>query len=330
MVPSRPLLNACRAAKLPLASLQFQPIQLLHTTRGVWVHPTPLDKAEAVAPHPHPASKEPEAHSTHIGTHPKLSGDPNSPWRELEKKSDDKETQQRRDYVLRHPVYLPEELQVDQTHRELQTVRDRLAYTLVQVMRRGFDTATKYSDVGDMTEKQWLNRIVFLETVAGVPGMVAAMQRHLRSLRLLRRDNGWVHTLLEEAENERMHLLTFMKMKQPSIPFRAMVLLTQGVFFNLFFASYMLSPRTCHRFVGYLEEEAVHTYTSCLRDMESPESSIYHWRNKPAPDIAKEYWKLDDNATMVDVIKVVRADEAEHRDVNHTLASIKPDDPNPF
>ena len=28
--------------------------------------------------------------------------------------------------------------------------------------------------------------------------------RHMRSLRSMRRDNGWIHTLLEEAENERM------------------------------------------------------------------------------------------------------------------------------
>lgn len=61
-----------------------------------------------------------------------------------------------------------------------------------------------------MTEKKWLNRVVFLETVAGVPGFVAAMHRHLRSLRGLKRNQGWIHTLLEEAENERMHLLTFL------------------------------------------------------------------------------------------------------------------------
>ena len=39
-------------------------------------------------------------------------------------------------------------------------------------------------------------RICFLETVAGVPGMVAAMTRHLHSLRRLKRDFGWIHTLL--------------------------------------------------------------------------------------------------------------------------------------
>ena len=39
-------------------------------------------------------------------------------------------------------------------------------------------------------------RIIFLETVAAVPGMIAAMTRHLRSLRHMQRDYGWIHTLL--------------------------------------------------------------------------------------------------------------------------------------
>jgi hypothetical protein len=64
----------------------------------------------------------------------------------------------------------------------------------------GFDWFTNYTDrVGVMTEQQWLNRIVFLETVAGVPGFVGGMARHMRSLRFMRRDNGWIRTLLEEG-----------------------------------------------------------------------------------------------------------------------------------
>jgi hypothetical protein len=57
--------------------------------------------------------------------------------------------------------------------------------------------------------------------------MVAGMLRHMRSLRSMRRDHGWIHTLLEEAENERMHLLTFLQLRQPGPLFRAMVLLAQ-------------------------------------------------------------------------------------------------------
>ena len=32
----------------------------------------------------------------------------------------------------------------------------------------------------------------------------------------------------------------------------------------MFWITYILSPRFCHRFVGYLEEEAVKTYTHCI------------------------------------------------------------------
>lgn len=48
----------------------------------------------------------------------------------------------------------------------------------------------------------------------------------------LRRDYGWIHTLLSEAENERMHLLTFLELRQPGWFFRQCVLLGQGVFFK--------------------------------------------------------------------------------------------------
>jgi len=55
-----------------------------------------------------------------------------------------------------------------------------------------------------MTKDQWMARILFLESIAGVPGMCAAVIRHLRSLRLMKRDGGWISTLLQEAENERV------------------------------------------------------------------------------------------------------------------------------
>lgn len=69
--------------------------------------------------------------------------------------------------------------------------------------------------------------MIFLETVAGVPGMVGGMLRHMRSLRSMKRDHGWIHTLLEEAENERMHLLTLLQIREPGILFRLMVIIAQ-------------------------------------------------------------------------------------------------------
>lgn len=174
----------------------------------------------------------------------------------------------------------------------------------------------------------WLNRIIFLETIAGVPGMVAATCRHLQSLRLMKRDKGWIHTLLEDAENERMHLLTFMELAKPGPIARTFALLAQGVFYNFFFLFYLFSPRVAHRFVGVLEEEAVITYSNILEDLK--EGRLPEWQNVPAPEIAKQYWQLQDNAMLVDVIRAVRADEATHRHINHTFASLESDDPNPF
>lgn len=116
-----------------------------------------------------------------------------------------------------------------------------------------------------MTPAQWMVRIVFLETIAGIPGLVAAACRHLGSLRLMRRDKGWIHTLLEDSENERMHLLTAMQYVGSVGPFmRLMIVAAQGVYWNMFFAAYLVAPKAAHRFVGFLEEEAVITYSTCL------------------------------------------------------------------
>lgn len=174
----------------------------------------------------------------------------------------------------------------------------------------------------------WLNRIIFLETIAGVPGMVAATCRHLQSLRLMKRDKGWIHTMLEDAENERMHLLTFMELAKPGWIARTFALLAQGVFYNFFFVFYLMAPRVAHRFVGVLEEEAVLTYSFILDDLK--EGRLPEWENVAAPEIAKQYWQLGDDAMLVDVIRAVRADEATHRHINHTFASLEPTDPNPF
>jgi threonyl-tRNA synthetase len=112
-----------------------------------------------------------------------------------------------------------------------------------------------------MDERKWLDRLVFLETVAGIPGMVGGMHRHMRSLRTLEEDRGWIHHLLQEAENERMHLFFFLTLRNPGMLFRAAICTTQTLAFLAIFTTYAISPTLCHRAVGYLEEEAVHTYT---------------------------------------------------------------------
>ena len=167
-------------------------------------------------------------------------------------------------YRMAHPVYSQAEAeQVKYTHKTPEGIRDRVALALISCTRAGFDLVSRY-DPEKLDERDWLNRMIFLETVAGVPGMIGGMQRHLRSLRTLERDHGWIHHLLQEAENERMHLFFFLKLRNPGILYRLIIAIGQGVFFNAYFFMYMLSPSSCHRYVGYLEEEAVHTYTVLL------------------------------------------------------------------
>jgi len=241
---------------------------------------------------------------------------------------DNQENGQVSNYLLPHPIWSQKEQQsVQIAHVPPKSFVDKYAYVSVWLLRLGFDIFSGYY-FGNMTETKWIRRIIFLETLAGVPGMMAAMARHLQSLRTMNRDRGWIHTLLEEAENERMHLLVALELRQPGILLRYMVLIAQGVFVNLFFVSYLISPHYCHRFVGYLEEEAVITYTKILKEIE--EGSIKHWQTQEAPQIAKKYWRLPENATMKDVILVIRADEAHHRTVNHRLSDLRPDDENPY
>jgi ubiquinol oxidase len=163
--------------------------------------------------------------------------------------------------------------------------------------------------------KRYGHRAVVLETVAAVPGMVGGALQHLRALRRMESDRGWIHVLLDEAENERMHLMTFIEIARPSRLERWLILLVQGAFFNFYFLLYLLSPMTAHRIVGYLEEEAVHSYTEYLAGVDDG-----NYANVAAPQIAMDYWKLAAGSRLRDVIIAVRADEALHRDVNHTFA----------
>ncbi len=121
--------------------------------------------------------------------------------------------------------------------------------------------------------------------------------------------------MLDEAENERMHLMTFVHIAKPSRLERTLIVLTQGAFYNAFFALYLISPRTAHRVVGYFEEEAVVSYTQYLEEIDAGRHE-----NVPAPQIAIDYWKLGQGARLRDVVLAIRDDEAGHRNVNHEFA----------
>jgi len=160
------------------------------------------------------------------------------------------------------------------------------------------------------------HRAVVLETVAAVPGMVGGAIQHLKSLRLMKSDDGWIRTLLDEAENERMHLMTFIEIAQPSGFERTLIIIAQGVFYNLFFMLYLCFSKTAHRLVGYFEEEAIYSYTEYLAGIDDGS-----YPNVDAPALAIEYWHLPADAKLREVIIAVREDEMKHRDVNHDFAN---------
>ncbi|HEX8448789.1 MAG TPA: alternative oxidase, partial [Allosphingosinicella sp.] len=108
---------------------------------------------------------------------------------------------------------------------------------------------------------------------------------------------------------------TFVEISKPTLFERLVIIAVQWVFYLAFFALYLVSARTAHRVVGYFEEEAVISYTHYLQEIDEGRSA-----NVPAPDIAKRYWGLPEDAMLRDVVLVVRADEAHHRDVNHGFA----------
>ena len=192
-------------------------------------------------------------------------------------------------------------------HQQPVGFSDNFAYSFTKAMRFFADT---------FFSGRYGHRAVVLETIAGVPGMVGGTLQHLHSLRRMQSDNGWIRTLLDEAENERMHLMTFIEIAKPSAFERLLILIAQGVFYNGFFLLYLISPKTAHRVVGYFEEEAVYSYTEYLAGVDSGK-----YENVPAPQLAIDYWHLQPDAKLRDVILVVRADEAGHRDVNHDFAN---------
>ncbi len=193
-------------------------------------------------------------------------------------------------------------------HHKPKNLSDRVAYGFTKFLRFLADAFFR---------KKYGHRAVVLETVAAVPGMVAGMLLHLKSLRKMEDDKGWIKILLDEAANERMHLMTFIEIAKPTFLERLIIMIAQFIFIMMYMIIFILSQRTAHRIVGYFEEEAVISYTEYLNELENGQIN-----DQPAPEIAINYWNLPLHSTLKDVVKVIRDDEAGHRDVNHSFATI--------
>ena len=206
---------------------------------------------------------------------------------------------------------LPNNLEIDsangsQVHLHPECFSDSVALFITRSLRFFADTFFK---------KRYGHRAVVLETIAAVPGMVGGMLAHFKSLRKMIDDGDFIKELLEEADNERMHLMTFIAIAKPSGFERFIILAGQFIFGAFYTILYIFFKRTAHRMVGYFEEEAVFSYTEYLQEIDSGKIP-----NVSAPEIAINYWGLDKNASLREVIEVIRDDEAGHRDRNHAIA----------
>ena len=193
-----------------------------------------------------------------------------------------------------------------QVHLQPECISDSVALFITRSLRFFADTFFR---------KRYGHRAVVLETVAAVPGMVGGMLAHFKSLRKMIDDGDFIKELLEEADNERMHLMTFIAIAKPSAFERFIIMAGQFLFGAFYTILYIFFKRTAHRMVGYFEEEAVFSYTEYLNEIDSGKIP-----NTPAPEIAINYWGLDKSATLREVIEVIRDDEAGHRDRNHAIA----------
>ena len=192
-------------------------------------------------------------------------------------------------------------------NKSQQSFSDGFAYSMTVFFRFIADT---------LFAKRYGHRAVVLETIAGVPGMVAGMWMHFKSLRSMKAGYGkHIREMLAEAENERMHLMFFIEIAKPNIFERSLVLFSQFLFGAFYFFMYVFFTKTAHRMIGFFEDEAVKSYTEYLKMIEDGEIE-----NVKAPQIAIEYYDLKSNARLIDLVKCVKADEEHHSEVNHKYA----------
>jgi ubiquinol oxidase len=189
-----------------------------------------------------------------------------------------------------------------------QNISDAFALSMTKFFRFTADT---------FFAKRYGHRAVVLETVAGVPGMVAGVWMHFKSLRAMKAGYGeQIREMLAEAENERMHLMFFIEIAKPNIFERLLVTSAQIIFGLFYLFMYIFFTRTAHRMIGYFEDEAVKSYTEYLELVESGKVP-----NIDAPNLAIQYYKLGTNAKLSDLIRCVRADEEHHSETNHNYAN---------
>lgn len=191
-------------------------------------------------------------------------------------------------------------------HHSPVTFSDRFAFALVSGM-------VKIASA--LFGKRYGDRVVVLETVAAVPPMVSATLLHLRCLRRMMDDHGWIRSLMIEAENQRAHLMSFVAIQRPRGWERFLIVLAQGIFYNSYFLLSLVSPGTAHRLAAYISEQAIQGYSHYLDRLASGVQP-----DIDAPAFAIDYWHLSPGAKLSELLVSMRQDEAIHRDIQHAFA----------
>lgn len=168
-------------------------------------------------------------------------------------------------------------------------------------------------------ELKAIKRIIFLESIAPVPSSTAHFWRIRRSCLFHIADKGIIQQLHDEAENERIHLFIALQIYHPAILFRICLWIVLISFSFYYFIMYIIFPEYSHRLAGYMEEDAISTYSNMISDMD--EGKFSGWKKIEAPLIAKLYYNLNDTATWKDVLICIRQDEIHHRDTQHSFAN---------
>ncbi len=202
-------------------------------------------------------------------------------------------------------------LNIDKTnllrHHTPERIPDRIAFGLARLVAWMAGNAFFNSRYGD--------QVIVLETVTAVPPMVVATLLHLECLRRMLDDNGWVRTFMDEAESQRTHLMAFVALARPNAWERFLIVLAQGIFYNVYFFLYLISARVAHRLAAYFAEQAVHGYSEYLLQIESGDRAM-----QPAPESAIAYWGLAPEAQVREMVMAMLEDEAIHRDLHHAFA----------
>ncbi|KAK7497595.1 hypothetical protein BaRGS_00011235 [Batillaria attramentaria] len=204
-------------------------------------------------------------------------------------------------------------------HHEPHGPMERAAFQTAQFLRGLLDNIAGYEPVPVHAGKKIQKDVA--QAVSCVTTAQAARAQHVRSMWKGEPDNGWCRALLLESDNERVHLLTALKITHANRLVRMGIITLQSVVSPFSFIAYVMCPKYCHRLYEYLQEESIKIYTQCIEDIE--EGSMDLWKNQVAPTIAKKYWHLKDDATVEDVLKAIRADEDKHRCTHHMLANAK-------